>query len=311
MQIERLFGIVFMLLDQKRATAAQLAERFGVSVRTIYRDIDTLSLAGIPVYSLKGKNGGISLMEDFVMDKSIFSQQEQAELLSILQGTAAVQPGEAAGLFLKMRGLFQKQAPDWIEIDYSDWSGMQAEIFSTLKAAILQCRVLSFEYVNSRGEKRKRRAEPLKLYFKHQAWYLWAFCLEKSELRMFKLSRMKELKLTGDRFLFRDMEQQENTQLQNTQLPDSSVMVQMLFWIDPALSYRVYDEFQPEQIEEQPDGSFLIRTAYPMGEWVYSFVQSFGMYGEVISPAWLRAELKRRLQKALTRYQEPSISNAE
>lgn len=302
MQVERLFGIVFTLLDQKRVTASQLAERFRVSVRTIYRDIDTLSLAGIPVYTLKGKNGGISLLENFVMDKSLLTEREQSELLSVLQGTAAVQTGEAAELLSKMRGMFDKEPESWIEIDYSDWSGMQADMFAHLKTAIFQRRIITFDYYNSTGEKCSRSVEPDKLYFKHQAWYLKAFCFKRQAYRMFKLVRMKNLMITDKMFQPHDI----NDQAIAPEATAEKILedIELTLWISPSRSFRVYDEFREDQIQCQQDGSYLVYVRYPPGEWVYSFILSFGEHMEVVSPDWMRKEIQGHLEKNLALYKQ-------
>ena len=115
LQINRLLEIVYALLRQKTVTAKELAERFNVSQRTIYRDIDTLSLAGIPVYTEKGKNGGISLLPEFVLSKSFLSEQEQNEILSALQGLSNIKTAETNQVLQKLSSIFNKSAANWLE----------------------------------------------------------------------------------------------------------------------------------------------------------------------------------------------------
>src|SRR5215468_3350363 len=121
MQINRLLDIVFVLLKVKTITARELSERFNVSQRTIYRDVDTLSLAGIPVYTEKGKGGGISLLPEFVLNKSILSEKEQHEILSALQGLSGVSTAETQGVLRKLSAVFNKSTVPWLEVDFSDW----------------------------------------------------------------------------------------------------------------------------------------------------------------------------------------------
>lgn len=172
MQVNRLFEIIYILLDKKIITAGELAMHFGVSSRTIYRDIDTLSLAGIPIYTEKGKGGGISLLPDFVLNKSILSEQEQNEILSALHGLSGVKSGgnngtnETEQVLQKLSTIFNKTASNWLEVDFSGWSYMDGDVFNECKNAIMGRRIVEFNYYNTYGEVTCRRIEPIQLWFK-------------------------------------------------------------------------------------------------------------------------------------------------
>ena len=139
MQISRLFEIVYLLLERRSVTARELAERFEVSPRTIYRDVDALAQAGIPVYADRGQGGGIRLMEQFVLNKSLLSVKERRELLASVQGMQAVREEEVQPLLEKLSSLFGAEREDWIEVDFSPWtsSGELGKYFQLLKEAIL------------------------------------------------------------------------------------------------------------------------------------------------------------------------------
>ncbi|MDR0273485.1 MAG: HTH domain-containing protein, partial [Clostridiales bacterium] len=147
MQSNRLFEIIYVLLNKKSVTAKDLAERFGVSTRTIYRDVDTLSLSGIPIYTEKGKGGGISLLPEFVLSKSILSEREQNEILNALQGLSNIQNGDS--VLRKLSAVFNKTAANWLEVDFSDWGFRDGDIFDGFKTAILEKRIASFEYFST------------------------------------------------------------------------------------------------------------------------------------------------------------------
>lgn len=168
MQISRLFQIIYILLKKKSVTAGELAEHFEVSVRTIYRDIDALCQGGIPIYTSQGKGGGISLIDDFVLDKSLLSEKEQDKILMALQSLSAVQYPELDNVLLKLSGLFRKNNINWVEVDFSNWGSnkKQQQIFGLLKGAILEQLVITFSYFNIYGEKEYRKVEPFKLTFK-------------------------------------------------------------------------------------------------------------------------------------------------
>ena len=181
MQISRLFEIVYILLDKKAVTARELAEHFEVSVRTIYRDIDALSSAGVPVYANQGKGGGITLLDDFVLNKSVLSEQEQNDILVALQNLSATRYPNIDFVLSRLSSLFKKKDLSWIEVDFSPWGSDEKhkKNFDLLKMAIVSNRVITFDYFNTSGVKSSRRAEPVKLIFKDRAWYLIAYCYER------------------------------------------------------------------------------------------------------------------------------------
>ena len=190
MQMNRLFQIVYYLLENGKSTAPELAERFEVSTRTIYRDLDTISAAGIPIYAIPGKGGGISLLENYVLDKSLFSEKEQEQILMALQGIASTEGENADELLSKLSALFQIKWTDWIEVDFSNWNKNKADqVFSEIKKAIFDRRMITFSYFGSDGQHLSRSVKPLKLIFKSNDWYLYGFCLLRNDYRFFKLTR--------------------------------------------------------------------------------------------------------------------------
>ena len=178
MRESRLFRIVYYLLQNGKATAPELAQKFEVSIRTIYRDIDSISSAGIPIYATQGKGGGISILNDYTLDKSLFSEQEQELMLTALQGMVATTEKNSNELLIKLSGLFQINSTNWIEVDFSDWAHRtpQQDTFNIIKEAIFQKRVISFCYFSGKGNKEKRNVRPIRLVFKSKSWYLYSFC---------------------------------------------------------------------------------------------------------------------------------------
>ena len=164
----RLLGIIYYLLGDGHATAPALAEKFEVSIRTIYRDVDRLSSVGIPIYCNPGKGGGIFLLDSFVLDKSLLSAQEQEELLLSVQGLQALR--EENQVLEKLQALFQIKMDNWLQIDFTDWRGQKylQETFEQIKRGIFQRRLLQFDYLNQQGEEMSRWVEPMQLIFKSQ-----------------------------------------------------------------------------------------------------------------------------------------------
>jgi Predicted transcriptional regulator len=301
MQINRLFEIVYLLLEQKNISAKKLAEHFEVSERTIYRDVDKLCEAGIPIYTERGLGGGIRLMDDFVLNKSLLTAGEQNEILASLQGLNAIHAPDVEPVLSKLAALFGKKRTSWIDVDFSNWGGgtKERDKFILLKSAILQNRVITFEYYGMRGEKTLRTVEPVKLWFKGQGWYLFGYCRSREDWRVFKVSRMKNLQSAQEVF---DRVAPENT-FPEAEQPYKPKMLRLKLKIDACMAFRVYDEYEDDNIVKNPDGSFIVDTEFPEGDWVYGYVLSFGAAAEVLEPEPLRQEIVQKLKETLNRYQ--------
>ena len=298
MHIQRLFEIVYILLDKKQTTAKALAEHFEVSTRTIYRDIDTLCEAGIPICATQGKGGGIYLLKQFVLDKSLLSKNEQREILSALQGINVLDTSKKNTILNKLSGQFEQSLPQWIAIDFSDWKPGSSEIYSLLKEAIFTHEVITFDYFNGEGQKIHRSVYPLQLYFKNKNWYLRAFCELKRTLRLFKLTRIKNIMQTKRHF-------PSTFSLDNIDSPSSTYtnkLIHISCRIHPSLAYRVYDDFDEMDYHQDANGYFIVTASYLESDWILSHLLSYGASLEVLEPLWLREKIQASLQKALSLY---------
>ena len=298
MQSDRLFEIIYILMNKDRTTAAELAARFEVSVRTVYRDIDALCRSGIPVCTSKGKGGGISLLPGFVLNKSFLSPGEQSEILSALQGLQAIKYPDAGKVLSKLAAFFGETPQEWIDVDFSDWTGTQKEKFRLLKDAVIKKNVIAFDYFSSKGEKSHRTVEPLQLWFKERTWYIKAFCRSKREMRLFKVSRMKNLALTGENF---DRILTEDPPDPMASLHPEEAIITM--WVDESLAFRVYDEFEEEDIQLNEDGSFTVTMRFVLDEWVLSYLLSFGSSARILSPAEVKEKVGREIRKMAAKYE--------
>ena len=290
----RLFEIVYILLQKKKTTAKELADRFEVSTRTIYRDIETLSTANIPIYASKGKDGGIGLLDKYILNKTILSEEEQNQILFALQGMKKVKGQDEKDILEKLSILFNKEINDWIKIDFSNWGNVQEERFDIIKSAILNKQLIGFTYYNSNGEESKRIVEPLQIWFKDKSWYLVSYCKLKQDYRIFKIARIKEVKMLQEHFE-RELPKEENEQY-------NFKIIELELEINKAMTYRVYDEFESKEITKKEDGNFIIKVKYPENEWVYGYILSFGEHAKVLSPSYAKNIIKDKLQKTLKNY---------
>ena len=301
--MNRLFEIVYILLEKKHITAKELAERFEVSTRTIYRDIETLSIAGIPIYTTKGKEGGIHLVREFVLDKSMFNEAEQNEILFSLQSLKELQIEEKnSNVLQKISAIFQRSRRDWICIDFSSWGNSieEKENFKNIKEAIWEQKQIFIEYYSSDGTSKKRKIEPMQFVFKNKAWYLKAYCLLKEDFRLFKLSRIQELEVTDERFERKEEREEQREKVQELKVPIVNLQLQ----IDKDLGYRVYDEFDKKDIKITEKGDYLISVSYPEDEWVYGYLLSFGEKIKIQKPEAVREKLQEKIKKMSERINE-------
>ena len=298
MQINRLFEIVYLLLEKKQMTAKELAEHFEVSARTVYRDVETLSAAGIPIYMAKGKGGGISLLPDFVLNKAVITEEERADILSSLKAVQAVSVTESGTALNKLGSLFGAQEADWIEVDFGLWGDGEKEsvLFELIKSAILEKKVVRFAYAATGREMKERVVEPLKLVFKASNWYLYAYCRLREDYRFFKLKRMRDVELISEKF----ERQRPKKILQNENSYQSGESVKVLLKFDKQAAFRAMDDFS--ECEMQDDGSVSVSCEYMVGEWLTDIVIGYGEHCEVISPQWLRDEVEEKLRRMLVKY---------
>lgn len=301
MQIDRLIQIIFLLLSHENITAKQLAEELGVSTRTIYRDINILSIAGIPITSQKGYGGGLSLLQGFSLDKSYFTEAEQSNIIQALQILKSSNYPDADKALNKVAGLFSHNLQsEWLEIDFSYWGSPEKERnnITALERAVINKYVIAFTYFNSELGVTDQVVEPLKLVFKSHAWYLVAYSKHKDDIRTYRLSRIRDLQITNELF--------------NRELPgDFSItpackeennIPKFKLHFSETIAYKVYDEFQEKYIKKLDDGTLEVTFRYQLSDWTFLYLLSFGEYVEIIEPARAREILKEKAQKIFSMY---------
>jgi predicted DNA-binding transcriptional regulator YafY len=284
-------------MNKKNITAKELSNHFEVSQRTIYRDIDILCQSGIPIYTNKGKGGGICLMENYVLNKSLLTEQEQNDILSALQGLKATSLADTEHVLTKLNSIFGSKNFDWIKVDFSNWSTKEEDRikFQQLKDSILNCQVIQFQYNNSYGQESQRIVEPIKLVFRGQSWYLYGLCRSKVDYRYFKITRMRYLNELEETFPYSSVNRNTSpvTPYESTQKTISVVLK-----LDSAMAYRLYDEFPQESIHKEVDGSYIIHTELQDNNWLYGYLMSFEDHLEIIEPVYVRETLLSKFKNA-------------
>lgn len=292
MKDSRLFRILYYILEKGRVTAKELSEKFEVSIRTIYRDIDSLSSAGIPIYALQGKGGGIEIAKEFVLSKSLLSEDEKNMIMTSLHSFDGTGNIFGDGLLTKLSALFKVKNTNWIEVDFNNWQNnkIKEETFNLLKSAILNKKIISFSYFATNKSETNRSAKAVRLLFKGQDWYLYAFCLLRNEFRYFKLSRIKNLVILPSSFDddFEDVILKKEIKYENI------IRVKVRF--DKKVAFRIYDELSTDIVEDD-EGNLYTQIEMPSDYNLYSYIFSFGDMAEILEPIEIRVKIKEMIDK--------------
>lgn len=297
MKDNRLFRILYYILEKEKVTANELAEKFEVSVRTIYRDIDSISSVGVPIFTTQGKGGGIKIDNEFILNKSLFDANEKEQIIAALQGLEKTNEAYKSELITKLSALFKIKNSNWIEIDFTSWGSNNTyqDLFNALKTVIINKNIISFLYNSSKGEKINRKVKPIRLLFKEQDWYLYAFCLLRNDFRYFKLSRMKDLEVLAINY----EDNFENAVLKKELKYENIVNIKLKF--DKSVAFRVYDEFN-EAIEEDEKGNLYVEIKIPNNYKLYNYIFSFGSNVEILEPKEIRNQFKNMINEIAKKY---------
>lgn len=308
MKIDRLVSIIMILLDQKRISAQELADMFEVSPRTIYRDIDAINMAGIPIRSTSGVGGGFEVMPEYKVDKKVFSANDLSALLMGLSSLSNMIRGdELIHALAKVKSFIPADKAKDIElkvnqiwIDLSPWTGNRntQPYLEMIKEGLQENKLLSFEYVAHHGNRTKRIVEPYQLVLKGSHWYLQAYCRKRNDFRLFRLSRMSNLQMQEEIFTPRDY--------QKPQLDFDDILTSMQTKIklrihksvmDRVLDFCSYEDFSPDD-----DGYYIVDFPFVENEYHYDIILGFGDKCECLEPVQIREKMKRRIQDMAALY---------
>ena len=302
MQIDQLFEFVYILIDKKQVTAKEMSEHFGVSMRTVYRWIEALSVSGVPIYSLKGRGGGIAISENYALDKTLLSEEERMAILSSVKALNNLSGNPASLVNANMKAaeklshLVQSNT-DWLEVDFAPWSPEGSEVrnlFGLLRDSILKKRQISFEYFTGDGRSEKRIVHPWKLVFRSQSWYLYGWCTTRKAERFFKLTRMRNLVMTS-----KDANIAINiADSRSSQTPDySASLIQIKAKITQEKVSYLMDSFICSEIKPQKNGWLNVTFTAPDTPWLCEILLSFGPQIKIQSPVRLKNKISEMAEK--------------
>lgn len=300
MKIDRLIGIITILLQNDKVTAPELAERFEVSRRTINRDIDDLCKAGIPVVSTQGYGGGISIESGYKLDKAIFTKEQLQAILYGLQGIDSVSPSPYAVTVAERLSSKNNQiiADNTIIIDLaSHYKDTLTKKIGLIKGAIADKRVIAFDYYSSKGEN-QYSVEPYRIVFKWSSWYVFGYCIEKNEFRLFKLNRLWNLTKTENTFDIKDVPPQALNF--GNFLAESNFVLKAIF--NESEKYRIIEEYGVDSFKVSDGGQILFERGFANYDNMLQWVLSFGDKVTVLSPKELISDLRLQSENILKKY---------
>jgi len=305
MKLERLMTITILLLNRKRIQAQELADRLEVSLRTVYRDLDTLGQAGIPIVSYTGMEGGYEIMDSFRLDRQLLSFDELTALSTALRGLESTKAYDRSNmdLLLSKVGAMVAQAEqgragesERIHIDFTPWKNSEEDgtRYDSLRQAVNDRKIIRFKYTSRKGEEQEREVEPMALVLKTYAWYLHGYCRLRGDYRIFKLSRIRELEVQFETFVRRAESLAElNDRWENPKANAKLEAIPVVLQFKASAAVSTMDRFNESEIERLPDGKLIVRTTYPNEKWLIASVLHYATDVIVLEPAGIAAKIRQ------------------
>ncbi len=307
MRVDRLLSILLIISNEGTVTGKELAEHFEVSIRTIYRDIDKLCEAGVPIASQGGKKGGFYIMENYNVDNLFFNRNQIQILMPIMNNLSFLfgKNQEYNDIVLKLENAYknEKVQNDKLSINMSHFS-MEDELKEYLylmNKAIEDSRLMVFNYINRNLDYSERIVEPIQISYSHGQWKLVAFCRKRNDFRKFKLVRIKNMRL-GDSFTKKDILNEEIQKIFDDSYDKKSIKVTFKF--SNEIGEQLTEYFDKEAIHKRGDGCYIVEGFYPYEEGLFKFILGFGKECEVLEPKYLREETENYLKELLLKYNE-------
>lgn len=306
MRADRLLSIVMILMEKKQMSASSLSRMLEVSTRTIYRDIETLSMAGIPIYTTTGVKGGIGILDSYKVDKQLLNLNDITALLIGLNSIENVYSNKTIkDLNLKIRNLLNEKHYDQldtrikqIKIDHSE--NDTHEIFEDIKQAMDERVVMTFTYKDRLGTVTHRKVEACRLLYKNKEWYLQAFCRDRLDFRTFKLSRMSETELLDETVTDRELPLEI---LDHMQFKDEEIQQVTLRVIDKKIDSFI-SQYGQQCILSVDQNLYTIQIPMTINEWACQYILSFGDACECVEPLELRNAIISMINKLKEKYEK-------
>lgn len=302
MKIDRLIGIITILLQREKVTAPELAKRFEVSCRTIQRDIDDICKAGIPIVSMQGYGGGLSIADGYKLDKTVLTEKELHAIFAGLKSIDSISRTAYRQVLIEKfsngnNTIWAEQ--DKILIDLASWyQDSLPDKIEQIKEAIFNQEKISFLYYSGKGES-ERIIEPYLIVFKWSTWYVYGYCLARNDYRLFKLNRLWKLKNTKAVYEPRNIPEKEPSFERYFQT--GSIKLVALF--DTSVKYRLIEDYGIECVTvDDKTGKLLFQRLFTNPDYLLQWLLSFGDAVKIIEPQEIQARIIQITKNILRQY---------
>lgn len=309
MKIDRLVSIIMLLLERKKISAPELAEMFEINLRTVYRDLETINQAGIPIITYRGANGGFGIMEEYKIEKKLFTISDITALLIGLGSIhSTMSSEELLNTMAKVKGLIPAEQMKDIElksnqitIDHTPWFGNKSVKLNVerIKTAINKNKYIAFKYFDRLGKKSQRRIEPYRLVLKNSEWYMQGYCTTREDFRIFAISNISSLELLEDTFLPREIDYESLDIYFRTDR--KSITIKLL--VDEPLRDLMTEFCGEDKIESYGNNKFIAYFPFVEDDYMYSYLLRFGHKCVCLEPENVRLEFIRRIKNSLNAYE--------
>ncbi len=312
MKIDRLLSILIYLLNRDLVSARELADHYAVSIRTIQRDMDALTFAGIPIHAVHGSQGGYGIMKSYKLDRQLVNTDDLFFILTALESVSKTFQNPQIGDTLeKIKSLvhdYQAKEIDrrkeelYIDMSAMGLKGDNLAKYQLLEKSISLTQTVIFDYHSTRLEITRRQVEPMTLIFCWYSWYMFGFCLLRNDFRLFRISRIQNLK-TGNK-CFTRKQASFSRFLDQLNGSGQASMQQIILKFAPAVGILIKDYFRDAEITRDEKGCWIIKTRLPEDDWVCGMVLSYGDQVEVLAPNSLKLKIIKTTQSILKKYDQ-------
>ncbi len=302
MKMDRLIGIITILMQKQKITIPQLAERFEVSSRTIQRDIDAICRAGVPIVSAQGYGGGLWIADGYHLDRTVLTEGELQAVLTGVKSLDSVSRTAYRQTLIEKLTQNRRDAlrlNDTMVIDLASWyQESLTEKIELLQQAILRQETVSFTYYSSRGEA-ERTVEPYVIVYEWSAWYVYGYCTSQNGFRLFKLNRLWSLINTHTPFQPRELP--DGRPPFKDQIGTEDIRLAAVF--QKKAKYRLIEEYGPQCYTEAGNGTLLFERPFASSAYLLQWLLSFGDQVRVLEPPGVAAEIRRQAHSMQKQYE--------
>ena len=307
MKIDRIISIILTLLQEDRVSSKKLAETYEVSQRTIFRDLETINSAGVPIVTFTGVNGGAEILKEFKIEKGFFNEKDLTHILLGLSSISTISDKELVNTISKIKSFIPKEKTKEVErkstqisVDLKSWNGNKVlyQNLDLIKNAFNEYKLVSFRYVDKDGKLSDRTVEPYQLILKDGIWYLKGFCLEKFDFRTFKILRIKSLVIKEEIFKPRDFILED--------LSGDNWIEKHIFpikiEIDESILDRILERCDEEAIEKLDNGNYIVDFPFVDDDYAFDVLLSYGNKCKCLEPQWVKDKYLKKLREILEKY---------